>query len=152
MNEICASDEKIFNGPGVDIPSICISRFNFWREGGWPYPEYHSSEDTPDTVILENLVETKEIVMEILEILNDNYIPKRNFKGPIFLSRYGLWVDWRTNRKLNSALNDVMHSLEGNKSILDIANEMEISYSELYAWLDKLYEQNLIEKHPTQGV
>lgn len=146
MNKIMASDEKVFNSPGVGIPSINISRSNFWGKGEWPYPQYHSSEDTPAIVNIANLVETKEIILEILEILSTNYIPKRSFKGPVFLSRYELWVDWRTNRKLNSALDDVMHSLEGDCSILEIANKMELPYFELYAWLEKLYKQNLIEK------
>lgn len=146
MNTIMASDEKVFNGPGVGIPTINLSRSRFWSKGEWPYPQYHSSDDTPAIIKPENLIETKKIVLEILEILNSNYAPARRFKGPLFLSRYGLWVDWRTNRKLNSALDDVMHSLEGERSILEIAEKLEIPYSELYAWLEKLYEQNLIEK------
>ena len=146
MNEICCSDERIFNGPGVNIPSICISRFKFWGRGEWPYPEYHSSDDTPKIVNTSNLNETKNIILKILEILNSNYIPKRKFKGPIFLSRYGLWVDWNKNRKLNLALNDIMHSLEGDKSVLDIAKDMDIPCNDLLAWLDNLHRNNLIEK------
>ncbi len=145
INEIIASDERTFNGPGVNIPSICISRLNPWSKGEWPYPEYHSSEDTPDVIKEENLVQTKEIIIEILNVLNSNYTPKRSFKGPVFLSRYGLWVDWRTNRKLNLALNDVMHMLEGDMSILDIANKMDIPYSELFNWVEQLRENKLIE-------
>lgn len=146
MNEICGSDERVFNGPGVNIPTINISRLKFWSKGEWPYPEYHSSDDTPDIIVPENLVETKKIIMQILEILNSNYVPKRNFMGPVCLSRYGLWVDWKKNRKLNLAFSDVMWLLEGNKSILEISEEMEIPFSDLYAWLDHLHKHGLVQK------
>ncbi|UCB56966.1 MAG: DUF4910 domain-containing protein [Candidatus Omnitrophota bacterium] len=146
INKVCVSDEVVFNGPGVNIPTISLSRFKFWDEGAWPYPEYHSSDDTPDIIVQENLSKTKEVILKILEIMDSNFVPKRTFKGPLFLSKYGLWVDWRKNRKLNSALNDVMFSLEGNKSALEIAKELDISYTELYAWLNKLERLNLIKK------
>lgn len=146
INKVCVSDELVFNGPGINIPTISISRFKFWSSGELPYPEYHSSDDTPDIIHLEKLIETKKIVLKILEILNSNFIPKRNFKGRVFLSRYGLWVDWRKNRKLNSALEDLMFCLEGDKSVLEIARELEIPYNELYIWLDRLKKSNLIEK------
>lgn len=146
MSEIMSSDEKVFNGPGVNIPSINISRTGFWSKGEWPFPEYHSSADTPGIVKTEKLVEAKDIIMEILQALDTDYRPKRNFRGPLFLSRYGLWVDWRINRKLNLALDDVINSLEGDESVLRIASRLGIPYSELYGWLEKLYEKGLIKK------
>ena len=146
INKVCVSDELVFNGPGVNIPTISLSRFKFWGEGEWPYHEYHSSDDTPDIIIQENLNKTKELILKILEIMDSNFVPKRNFKGPVFLSRYGLWVDWRKNRKLNSVLNDIMFCLEGNKSVFEIAKELDIPYADLYAWLNKLNKLNLIEK------
>jgi aminopeptidase-like protein len=146
INKICGSDERIFNGPGVDIPSICISRFKFMGKGGWPYPEYHSSDDIPDIIIIDNLVETKNIIIKMLDILNKNYVPKRNFKGPICLSRYGLWVDSNKDRRLSLSLSDIMSSLEGDKSVLEIAKEVGISFSDLFVWLDKLHKENLLRR------
>jgi aminopeptidase-like protein len=97
FRKVISNDEMVFNGPGVNIPMISISRF--------PYPEYHTSDDNPSIVSEKNLNESKKIILEILRILDQNFIPKRKFKGPIFLSRYGLWVDYRTNKKLNENLN-----------------------------------------------
>ena len=145
IGEICGSDERVFNGPGVGIPSICISRSKFWGRGEWPYPEYHSSDDIPNIIVIDNLVKTKNIIIKILDTLNKNYLPKRNYKGPICLSRYGLWVDWKKDRKLNMSLNDIMCSLEGGKSVLEIAKETGISFSDLFAWLDKLHKEDLLK-------
>lgn len=146
FNRVCVGDELVLNSPGVNIPTISLSRFKFWEEGEWPYPEYHSSDDRPDIISQENLDKTKEIILKILEIVDTNFVPKIKFKGPLFLSRYGLWVDWRKDRKLNRILDDVVFSLEGNKSVLEIAKELGLSYTDLYAWLSKLNKLNLIKK------
>jgi aminopeptidase-like protein len=145
-NEVMGSDERVFSSPGVDIPSILITRTRFEGRGECPYPEYHSSDDTPDIIIPENLIKTRDIVLKILEMLDSNYVPIRSYKGLPFLSRYGLWVDRKKNAKFNSILDDLLLSLEGDKSVIEIAKELDVSYSELHAWLNKLYELNLINK------
>ena len=43
FNELVGNDEKVINGPGVDVPCISISR--------WPYPEYHTSDDNLDITL-----------------------------------------------------------------------------------------------------
>ena len=37
------------------------------------------------------------IAEQIIRIYASNYIPKRTFRGPVFLSGHRLWVDWREN-------------------------------------------------------
>ena len=93
FRKIIGNDEMVFNGPGVNVSMISISRF--------PYPEYHTSDDNPGIISEENLIESKNLILEILNIIDNDYIPKREFKGPVFLSGYGLWVDWRVNQKLH---------------------------------------------------
>ena len=43
------------------------------------------------------------------------------------------------------SLNDIMCSLEGGKSVLEIAKETGISFSDLFAWLDKLHKEDLLK-------
>ena len=42
-----------------------------------------------------------------LDIIDKDYIPVRKFKGPIFLSGYGLWVDWRINKRLSENIEQI---------------------------------------------
>ena len=90
-----ASDEMIFDGPGINKPMINLSRF--------PYPEYHTSFDTPAIISEAKLQESKNILLEILLTLDQDRVPVPAYKGPIFLSRYGLWTDWQKNRAKDTA-------------------------------------------------
>jgi aminopeptidase-like protein len=139
FRKIVANDEMVFNGPGVDIPMISISRF--------PYPEYHTSDDAPNIISEQHLIESKNLILEILDILDKDYIPKREFKGPVFLSRYGLWVDWRTNRNLYDAIEQIMLQLEGDKSVFDIAEGLQIEFEDVLGYVNRFYDKGLIRKH-----
>lgn len=138
FREIVRNDEMVFNGPGVNIPMISISRS--------PYSEYHTSDDSPKIIKEEKLKEAKQIILDILDILDKDYIPKRTFKGPIFLSGFDLWVDWRENRKLNENLEKIMLNLEGDKSVFDIAKDLDMEFSDVLNYVNKFLEKKLINK------
>jgi len=138
FRKIVGNDEMVFNGPGVNVPMISISRF--------PYPEWHTSDDDLNIISEENLKESKNFILEILSILDNDYIPKRQFKGPIFLSGYGLWVDWRINKKLNENLEQIMLNLEGNMSVFDIAEKLDMEFNEVLNYVNKFLEKGLIKK------
>lgn len=147
FGEIINNDEKTFNGPGINIPTISLSRANFWGRGEWPYPEYHSSADTPAIVAVERLREAEEVLYDTLAMLDHDYYPKSLVKGPIFLSRYGLWVDWRVDRDLNRKQAAVLSLLwEGKKSLIDIAHEFNLPFAVVQTWLDKFVAQGLVER------
>lgn len=138
FRKIIGNDEMVFNGPGVNVPMISISRF--------PYPEYHTSDDNPSIISEKNLIESKNLILEILGILESDYIPKRKFKGPVFLSGYGLWVDWRENKKLNENIEQIILRLEGDKSLFDIADELNIDFADVRNYADKFLEKGLITR------
>lgn len=139
FRKVISNDEMVFNGPGVNIPMISISRF--------PYPEYHTSDDNPSIISAKNLEESKKIILEILQIIDQNFIPKRKFKGPIFLSRYGLWVDYRTNKKLNENLEQIMLMLDGDNSVFDISEELDMDFYDVLNYINKFLENNLIDRN-----
>lgn len=138
FRKVIGNDEMVFNGPGVNVPMISISRY--------PYPEYHSSDDNPGIISEENLNESKALILEILNILENDYIPKRKFKGPVFLSGYDLWVDWRINKKLNENTEQIMLRLEGDKSIFDIAEELDMEFNDVLNYVNRFFNKGLIRK------
>lgn len=139
FREIVRNDEMVFNGPGVNVPMISISRFS--------YLEYHTSDDNLEIIKEEKLKEAKQITLEILDIIDKDYIPKRTFKGPIFLSGLDLWVDWRKNRKLNESLEKIMLNLEGDKSVFEISEELNMDFYEVLSYINKFLEKKLINKN-----
>ena len=84
----------------------------------------------------------------ILRIAATNYVPKRKFKGPVFLSGYGLWVDWRDNKPLNLALEKIFLRFEGNQTIFEIAEDLGLDYWDVYEYVEKFRHKNLIEALP----
>ncbi len=139
FREVVASDEMVSNGPGIDIPTPSLTR--------WPYKEYHTSFDSPKIITEANLNETLKLFNELYYILDKNYYPKRNFTGPVMLSRYNLWVDWREDWKLNISLDKLMLMLEGDKSIIDIAYELNLNFETVFDFVEKLFLNKLITKY-----
>lgn len=143
FRKVIANDEMVINGPGVNVPCISLSR--------WPYPEYHTSDDNPDIIFEDMLVEAVDVAEETIRAFATNYVPRRIFKGPIFLSGHGLWVDWRTNPKLNNALEQIMLRLEGDHSVYDIASELDLDYAETHAYIERFRAASLVERLPIRS-
>jgi aminopeptidase-like protein len=141
FRKLVASDEMITNGPGWDLPTPSLTR--------WPYDEYHTSDDNPDIISEDNLEETLNVFIDLWDALENNYYPRRTFIGPVMLSRYGLWVDWRDHRALNLAIDDLMCLLDGDLSVIDIAHQLSLPASAVFFYLDQFFEAGLIEKSST---
>ncbi len=138
FRQVVASDEMITNGPGYDIPTPSLTR--------WPYGEYHTSDDNPGIIKPGNLEEALDVCMDVWQALETDYYPRRRFKGPVMLSRYGLWVDWREDRELNLKTEAIMLNLEGDKSVIDIAYELDLPLAAVRNYLDRFLQAELIER------
>jgi aminopeptidase-like protein len=136
FREVISNDEMVINGPGVDAPCISVSR--------WPYPEYHTSDDCPAIIGEDRLQEAAQVVEEIVRVAASDYVPRRRFKGPVFLSGHGLWIDWRENPELNLALEKLMLSLEGDQSVYEIADELSLDYWETRSYIERFREADLV--------
>jgi aminopeptidase-like protein len=144
FREVVVNDELVINGPGVNVPCVSITR--------WPYPEYHTSDDSPAILTEERLSEAADVVEEIVRTYATNYVPKRTFRGPIFLSGHDLWVDWRVNPGLNYALDMIMLRLEGDRTVYDIAEELGLAYRDVLAYIERFRRRGLVEALPTPHV
>lgn len=144
FREVVGNDEMVINGPGVNIPCISLSR--------WPYDEYHTSDDNLGIIHEPLLVEAADCVEEIIRIYASNFIPRRTFKGPAFLSGHGLWVDWRENMKLNRALEKIMLRFEGDHTVFDIADELDLDYWETREYIERFEAAGLVRRLPIPAV
>lgn len=120
------SDEYPFNDPLIDIPGLLLTRF--------PYPEYHTSEDTPDKICYDKIERTGEVVMKAIEIYEKDYIPVKNFKGPLMRSRYGIQTG---NPQMNLAWDYLMYSMDGKKTLAELCVGYGIDFGLAY---DTFYE------------
>jgi aminopeptidase-like protein len=153
--EVIVNDEQVMDGPGVDVPTVSLSRAtpppqsgdsaapNF--HSGLPYPEYHTSDDSLDILVEERLEESVQVVIDALDILDADLYPRRTYRGPVQLSRHGLWVDWRVDPRLNEQTHHIMWCLEGDKSISEIALETSLPFSTVHTYVERFREAGLVK-------
>lgn len=138
FRSVVASDEIVSNGPGYNIPTPSLTR--------WPYDEYHTSDDNPSLIEPANLVEALEVCIAVWDALETNFYPRRRFKGPLMLSRHGLWVDWRENLDLNLKTEAIMLMLEGDKSLIDIVYELGLPFETVRHYLGRMAQAGMIDQ------
>jgi aminopeptidase-like protein len=132
---IINNDERQFNSPGVRVPMLSLSRVerpesleSMYR----PYPEYHSSGDTPKIVSRERLEAARETVLAMLHAFERNAYVVNQFKGEVFASGFGIWIDYRQNPAGHRNLFQIMERCDGTRTVADIALELEISFQAVW--------------------
>lgn len=134
FRELWGNDEIFYND--FLIPVVGIAR--------GMYREYHYSSDNLDNMDVYHMVESVWILMRIVEVLETDFIPIRNYSAPLYLSRYNLNADSEVMKNLYK----IQAMINGENSCMDIADELNIDYFCLRDFLNKLIEMDLVRKHP----
>ncbi len=142
---VIGNDEKQFNGPGVRVPMLSLSRLLPRSDPDHPYREYHSSHDTPAIISAKSLEESRDLVLAMIDTLEANRVPVNRFKGEAFCSRYGVHVDWYKDREGHMAFFGVMDRIDGTRSIAQIAREIDVSFGAVQRVVTQLAERGLVE-------
>jgi len=146
---VVGNDERQFNGPGVRVPVLSLSRVLRERTNGWPYyPEYHSSHDTPELAPEPRLAESRDLVLSMIDAVEKNEIPVNLFQGELFCSRYGLHIDAYSNPEGNRAFFDILFLIDGTRSVHEIARICGISLEAVRSVLNELSTRGLVAFAP----
>lgn len=150
------NDERQFNAPGVRVPMLSLSRVvnpQLPESRFYPYLEYHSSLDTPAIVSEERLEASVQLTMELLAAFDRNRYVVNHFKGEVFASGYGLWVDYKSDAAGHKRRFEIMDRCDGTRRVADIAEELELSFQAVWELVEKLIEKELVslsdEPRPT---
>jgi aminopeptidase-like protein/aminoglycoside N3'-acetyltransferase len=141
---VIGNDERQFNGPGVRIPMLSLSRVLPPDDPNWPYRFYHSNHDDPSTCSSRSLKGSVELVLRMIDNLEQNVVPVNKFKGEAFCSRYGVFVDPYTNPKGNRRLFSIMDRIDGTQSIADIAKACDVPFGAAYDVVEELRRHGLV--------
>ena len=148
---VIGNDERQFNGPGVRIPFLSLSRVLPPSSPDWPYREYHSSFDNPSLVSIKHLGDSREMLLAMIDTLESNKVPVNKFKGEPFCSRYGLHVDWYSNPEGHNSLFNILDRVDGTRSLAEIATECGVSFEAVKSTIDELERCGLVEFADKQG-
>jgi aminopeptidase-like protein/aminoglycoside N3'-acetyltransferase len=141
---VIGNDERQFNGPGVRIPMLSLSRVLPPGDPNWPYRVYHSNYDDPSACSSRSLKESVELTLRMIDNLERNAIPVNKFKGEAFCSRYGVFVNPYTNPKGNRMLFNIMDRIDGTQSIAGIAQSCRVPFDATYDVVEELRRQGLV--------
>lgn len=126
----CGSDERQFCSPGINLPigSLMRTQYGF-------YPEYHTSADNLDFINPDNLQDSLEKYLEVVNILeHDATFINTNPKCEPQLGRRGLYGLIGSNRLTNineQAIFWILNFSDGDHSLLDIAIKSGIKFSDV---------------------
>ena len=143
---VVGNDERQFNAPGVRVPMLSLSRVMPKGSSDWPYyPQYHSSEDTPECTSPLRLAESRDLVLRMIDAFEGSRIPRNLYQGEIFCSRYGLNTDVYRDREANRALFDIIFLIDGTRSLAEIARICEIPVESAKNVVEELQRHGLVE-------
>ena len=139
------NDERQFNSPGVRVPMVSLSRvYPDKSSEKWPFLGYHSSYDNPSTIHEQNLISAKDAVLQMILAWERNQYVVNNFKGEVFCSGYGIWIDHKINPEGHRKLFEIMERCDGEKTVADIADELSTSYEVVWDVIEKLLDKKLV--------
>ena len=142
---IIDNDERQFNAPGVRVPMLSLSRVEAPKATGRPpYREYHSSLDTPAIVSQERLEASRDLVLGLIAAWENNQYVVNQFKGEVFASGYGLWIDYRVNPEGHRRLFEIMERCDGEHTVADIASELDLPFQAAWQVVRLLRDKGLV--------
>ena len=135
------SDERQFCAPNVDLPVCTLSRTKFGK-----FKQYHTSNDNLDFVSEEGLKGGFEYVKTCIDILENNNIYKIKTVGEPQLGKYGLYptISQKGSADYTRNLTNIIAYLNGENTILDIAEILNVPFSSVLEIIKKLKEKELV--------
>ncbi len=145
------NDERQFNSPGVRVPMLSLSRV-YPDKGSlmWPFFGYHSSFDNPSIVNERQLDSAKKAAVQMILAWERNHFVVNNFKGEVFCSGHGIWIDHHTNPEGHRKLFEIMDRCDGERTVADIAEELSTSFMAVWDVISQLNEKKLVRLSRTK--
>ena len=144
--DVILNDERMFNAPGVRVPMVSLSRVLKKDHPDYPYREYHSSLDTFESVNIDHLYKSRDVVIKLIDMIDNNYIPVPKFEGELFCSRYKK-IDYS---RMEETMLKTIYSLGEGLTLLDICEQSGLEYQVVKEFMDILFAEGLIEKTTVQ--
>ena len=136
------SDERQYCAPGIDLPIATILRTHFEE-----FTEYHTSLDTLGKVVTPNGLDGGYWALRrSLELIEKDQKYKINVLCEPQMSKYKLYPtisEKRYDLKVKLMM-DFISLCDGETTLLEIAERLNVPCWELYDLIDKLQEKNLL--------
>ena len=134
------NDELVFDSVGVNVPSVSLDRY--------PFAAYHTHYDNMELVDEKRLEETVEVLMQVVDILEWDYIPEPVNRVPVYLSRYELYADWTYEKEQYDINTIIIDNIWSGLSVLDIALKFNIDIDFTRTYIDRFVTLGFVKTAP----
>lgn len=111
------SDEYVFNDPKFGVPGIMLTTH--------PYIQYHTSADTPEEVHHETIEKVQKAIIKTIEYYEKDFIPQRNFTGPLFRSKYKIQTK---GKPLNLSWDYFIYGMDGKRKFSELCMDFGLNF------------------------
>ena len=136
------SDERQYCAPGIDLPIASIARTLYGK-----YPEYHTSLDNLDNLVTpRGLNGGYWVIRKAIEAIERNKKYKVSVMCEPQMGKRGLYptISTKNSNDEVTLMMNLISLCDGNNSLLDIAERLNVAIWDLYDVVSKLKNQNLI--------
>ena len=136
------SDERQYCAPGIDLPIASIARTLYGK-----YPEYHTSLDNLDNLVTpRGLNGGYWVIRKAIEAIERNKKYKVSVMCEPQMGKRGLYptISTKNSNDEVTLMMNLISLCDGNNSLLDIAERLNVAIWDLYDVVCKLKNQNLI--------
>ena len=130
------NDELVFDSIQTNIPTLALQKF--------PYKEYHTSHDNVSHLQDEDLSHAYNIILYLIYLAEQNTTFSFVHNVPFHMSRYGLYADAVYDEKKCQNYRNIMNSIDGKASVLDIALKLDLSFDEVNSYISKMHTHGLV--------
>jgi len=134
------NDEMFYDGPDFTIPTIGLGRDVF--------DNYHTDADNLANCDFDQLEQTLDLLEAVIKVFETDGICRRNYRGPLYQSRYDLYIDPKIDPKGYENLQACQILMDGQRSCTDIASQLQIDFGFVRSFADELCKRNLATLQP----
>lgn len=155
--EGAGNDETVWEGPGVEVPFVELTRcIDQWR----PYREYHSDGDVPASLDAARVGEAHAVLVRLVEELEGEPMVRRTFDGLLCLSapEVGLYVerpdpaiaqDLGPDAERWGRMSDrLLRWMDGTMGVRDIAGAAGLPHAAVAAYIERFAAAGLVRVEP----
>lgn len=136
------SDERQYCSPGVDLPVASIMRSKFGE-----YPEYHTSLDDLSLITPNGLAGSFNALKSAILSIENNCRPITKILGEPQLGKRGLFptLSKKGSTSHLRVMLDLLSYSDGKKDLLEIADILDVSISELFPLCQLLKNAGILD-------
>jgi len=135
------SDERQYCWPGIDLPVVSLMRSKYWT-----YPEYHTSLDDLDFITPKGLLDSFNLHIDCLSLIEKNYtyIPATLCEPNLGRRKMYPTTSTLIEKTKSRDLLDLMFFMRNGRTLLDLIETLDKPHDYIISLIDELLGAGLI--------